>query len=102
MRWARPGWRICLSSVVGFCLGSYVKGNPLASVDPDGMQAIPLLPPPPVVTGAPGAVGAYNGGDLRNPNGNWDFGPMINSDSLRNALKAGEMLGVGPRYSESE
>ncbi|WP_240502879.1 RHS repeat-associated core domain-containing protein [Stenotrophomonas sp. TD3] len=80
----------------GISTYGYVKGNPLASVDPDGMQAIPLLPPPPVVTGAPGAAGTYNGGDLSNPNGNWDFGPKINSDSLRNALKAGEMLGVGP------
>ncbi|QDL27210.1 RHS repeat-associated core domain-containing protein [Stenotrophomonas maltophilia] len=80
----------------GISTYGYVKGNPLASVDPDGMQAIPLLPPPPVVTGAPGAVGAHNGTDLSNPNGNWDFGPKINSDSLRNALKAGEMLGVGP------
>ncbi|WP_329953659.1 RHS repeat-associated core domain-containing protein [Stenotrophomonas sepilia] len=80
----------------GISTYGYVKGNPLTSVDPDGMLAIPLLPPPPVVTGAPGAVGAYNGGDLSNPNGNWDFGPKINSDSLSNALKAGEMLGVGP------
>lgn len=82
----------------GISTYGYVKGNPLTSVDPDGMLAIPLLPPPPppVVTGAPGAVGAYNGGDLSNPNGNWDFGPKFNSDSLRNALKAGEMLGVGP------
>lgn len=80
----------------GISTYGYVKGNPLASVDPDGMQAVPLLPPPPVVTGAPGAAGAYNGGDLSNPNGNWDFGPKINSVSLRNALKAGEMLGVGP------
>lgn len=80
----------------GISTYGYVNGNPLASVDPDGMQAIPLLPPPPVVTGAPGAVGAYNGGDLSDPNGNWDFGPKINADSLRNALKAGEMLGVGP------
>lgn len=80
----------------GISTYGYVKGNPLTSVDPDGMQAIPLLPPPPVVTGAPGAVGAYNGADLSNPNGNWDFGPKINSDSLRNAVKVGEMLGAGP------
>jgi len=81
----------------GISTYGYVKGNPLASVDPDGMQAIPLLPrPPPVVTAAPGAVGAHNGTDLSNPSGNWDFGPKISSDSLRNALKTGEMLGVGP------
>ena len=73
-----------------------MKGNPLTSIDPDGMQAIPLLPPPPVVTGAPGAVGAYNGGDLSNPNGNWDFGPKINLDSLKNVLMLQEMMGIGP------
>ncbi|WP_414609413.1 RHS repeat-associated core domain-containing protein, partial [Stenotrophomonas sp. BR163] len=39
----------------GISTYGYVKGNPLTSIDPDGMQAIPLLPPPPVVTGAPGA-----------------------------------------------
>ncbi|OBU54367.1 RHS repeat domain-containing protein [Stenotrophomonas maltophilia] len=80
----------------GISTYGYVKGNPLTSIDPDGMQAIPLLPPPPAVTGGPGAVGAYNGTDLSNPNGNWGFGPKINSDSLRNAVKVGEMLGAGP------
>ncbi|WP_342585666.1 RHS repeat-associated core domain-containing protein, partial [Stenotrophomonas maltophilia] len=77
----------------GISTYGYVKGNPLTSVDPDGMLAIPLLPPPPVVTGAPGAVGAYNGGDLSNPNGNWDFGPKINLDSLKNVLMLQEMMG---------
>ncbi|WP_414604469.1 RHS repeat-associated core domain-containing protein, partial [Stenotrophomonas sp. AR029] len=35
----------------GISTYGYVKGNPLTSIDPDGMQAIPLLPPPPAVTG---------------------------------------------------
>ncbi|WP_168356060.1 RHS repeat protein [Stenotrophomonas maltophilia] len=80
----------------GISTYGYVKGNPLASVDPDGMLAIPLLPPPPVVTGAPGAVGAYNGADLSNPNGNWDFGPKINLDSIKKVLMLQEMMGLGP------
>ncbi|SNY63447.1 RHS repeat-associated core domain-containing protein [Stenotrophomonas sp. CC120223-11] len=80
----------------GISTYGYVKGNPLTSVDPDGMQAIPLLPPPPVVTGAPGAVGAYNGADLSNPNGNWDFGPKINLDSIKKVLMLQEMMGLGP------
>ncbi|MEN5355894.1 RHS repeat-associated core domain-containing protein [Stenotrophomonas sepilia] len=80
----------------GISTYGYVKGNPLTSVDPDGMLAIPLLPPPPVVTGAPGAVGAYNETDLSNPNGNWDFGPKINLDSLKNVLMLQEMMGIGP------
>ncbi len=80
----------------GISTYGYVKGNPLVSVDPDGMLAIPLLPPPPVVTGAPGAVGAYNGADLSNPNGNWDFGPKINLDSIKKVLMLQEMMGLGP------
>ncbi|WP_329915513.1 RHS repeat-associated core domain-containing protein [Stenotrophomonas sepilia] len=38
----------------GISTYGYVKGNPLTSVDPDGMLAIPLMPPPPRGHGRPG------------------------------------------------